>query len=78
MLGDNQGALALTKNLHLYERSKHIDIYYYYVRDLVKRGKAFVEYILTNEMTANRMTKPLQRVAFKRFKDLMGLVGKLK
>ena len=24
--GDNQGALALVKNLHLHERSKHIDI----------------------------------------------------
>ena len=24
--GDNQGALALVKNPHLYERSKHIDI----------------------------------------------------
>jgi glutamyl/glutaminyl-tRNA synthetase len=59
MLGDNQGALALTKNLHLYERSKHIDIYYYYVRDLVERGKAFVEYILTDEMIANGITKPL-------------------
>jgi hypothetical protein len=24
--GDNQGALALVKNLHLHKRSKHIDI----------------------------------------------------
>ena len=30
---DNQGAIALTKNPHLYDRSKHIDIYYYYIRD---------------------------------------------
>jgi hypothetical protein len=24
--GDNQGALALVKNLHLHKRSKHIDV----------------------------------------------------
>jgi hypothetical protein len=29
--GDNQGALALVKNPHLHERSKHIDIQYHYI-----------------------------------------------
>ncbi len=48
MLGDNQESLALTKNPYLYERLKHIDIVYYYIRDLVKKRKAFVEYILTD------------------------------
>ncbi len=32
--GDNQGAIALVKNLHLTERSKHIDITYHFIRDL--------------------------------------------
>jgi len=59
MLEDNQGALALTENPHLYERSKHIDIAYHYIRDLVEKGKAFVEYIPTIRITANGMTKPL-------------------
>ncbi|KAI0999804.1 hypothetical protein K3495_g8395 [Podosphaera aphanis] len=31
---DNQGAIALVKNLHRHERSKHIAIPYHYVRDL--------------------------------------------
>ncbi|CCE33420.1 uncharacterized protein CPUR_07344 [Claviceps purpurea 20.1] len=34
MLGDNQGAIALVKNPHLHERSKHIDICYHFIRDL--------------------------------------------
>ena len=32
--GDNQGAIALTKNPHLTERLKHINIAYHYIRDL--------------------------------------------
>jgi hypothetical protein len=31
MLRDNIGGIAFTMNLHLNERSKHIDIYYHYV-----------------------------------------------
>ena len=64
MSGDNRGALALTENPQLQERSKHIDIAYHYIRDLIEKGKAFVEYIPTD---------CVQRV---RFKDLMGVVIK--
>ena len=74
MLGDNQGALALTKNPHLYKRSKHINVCYYYIWDLAKRGKLDVSYIPIADIAANRMTKPLLRVAFGRFKEQMGLV----
>ena len=74
MLGDNQGSLALVKNPHLHERSKHIDICYHYIRDLAEQGKLQVNYIPTANMVADGMTKPLQRVAFKRFKDQLGVV----
>jgi hypothetical protein len=73
MLGDNQGSLALTKNAHLNERSKHIDICYHFVRDLAERGRLRVDYIPTANMVADGMTKPLERVAFERFKRQMGL-----
>ena len=53
MLGDNQGALALMKNPHLHEHSKHIDICYHYIRDLAEKGKVDVEYIPTAEMIAD-------------------------
>jgi hypothetical protein len=31
IIRDNQVALALVKDAHIYERSKHIDVVYYYV-----------------------------------------------
>jgi hypothetical protein len=75
MRGDNQGALALVKNPHLHERSKHIDICYHFIRDLAEKGKLNVEFIPTTEMVADGMTKPLQRVAFERFKAQLGVVN---
>lgn len=78
MLGDNQGAIALTKNAHLNERSKHIDIAYHYIRDLAEQGSLRVDYIPTGDMVADGMTKPLDRVAFEKFKGQLGLVEDLK
>ena len=58
MYGDNQGALALVKNPHLHERSKHIDIHYHYIRDLAEKGKLEIIYIPTTDILADRITKP--------------------
>ena len=68
MRGDNQGALALVKNPYLYEQSKYIDVCYYYIRDLAKKKKLEIKYVPTVEIPANRLTKPLTRIAFKRFR----------
>ncbi len=73
---DNQGAITLAKNPHLYERSKYIDISYYYIRDLKEKKRIKITYILTAEIVADGFTKPLNRVAFERFKAMLGLVDK--
>ena len=59
MYRDNLGALALVKNPHLYKRSKHIDICYHYIRDLVAKGDLKVEFIPIAEIIADGITKPL-------------------
>ncbi|KAI0995983.1 hypothetical protein K3495_g12199 [Podosphaera aphanis] len=74
MRGDNQSAIALAKNPHLHERSKHIDVCYHYIRDLVEKGMLKFKYISTSEMPADGLTKPLARVAFERFKGYLGVI----
>jgi hypothetical protein len=69
MHGDNQDIIIFAKNLYFRERSKHIDICYYYIRDLVKKKKFIIEFIPTTEIPANRLTKPLARVTFEYFRD---------
>lgn len=75
LLGDNQGAIALVKNPHLHERSKHIDICYHHIRDLVQKGNLEVSYISTRDMVADGLTKPLQRINFEKFKLQLGVVN---
>ncbi len=75
IIGDNQGALALVKNPHLHERSKHIDICYHYIRDLHATGKVQVSYIPTSEMKADGLTKPLSRPKFQEFTRMIGMAG---
>ena len=74
MLGDNQGAITLTKNVYLNERSKYVDICYYFIRDLAKKEDLKVDYIPIVEIVTDSITKLLARVAFERFKRQLGLV----
>ena len=56
---DNNNAIALTKNRQINKRLKHIDVVYYYIRDLQKHEKININYIFTNEIIADNLTKPL-------------------
>jgi hypothetical protein len=76
MLGNNQGAIVLIENAYLNKWSKHINIYYYFIWDLVEKGDLRVDYIPTIEIVVDSMTKLLVRVAFERFKGQIGLVKK--
>jgi hypothetical protein len=78
MLGDNQGVITLAENPHLHDRSKHIVIAYYFIRDLVETQKAQITYIPIAEIVADGMTKPLLRTAFERFKEMLGVTGNRK
>jgi len=71
---DNQGAIALAKNPHLTERLKHIDITYYFIRDLQERKRASVTYMPTTEMTADGFLKLLSKKAFQCFISQISMV----
>ena len=51
------------------ERSKYIDIYYYFIRDLIEKGDLRVDYIPIKDIVADRIIKLLARVVFERFKN---------
>ena len=61
---DNQGAIALTKNLEFHARIKHIDIQWHYVREQVEKGAVMLRFVSTAEMVADGLTKPLGRLKF--------------
>jgi hypothetical protein len=75
ILGDNQSALRLVANPEFHARSKHIDVQYHYVRELLEEGTISVEYIRTSEMAADCLTKPLKKGQLGANLDTLGLKG---
>ncbi|KAB2045406.1 hypothetical protein ES319_D01G159200v1 [Gossypium barbadense] len=56
---DNQSAIFLTKDQMFHERTKHIDVRYHFVRDIITRGDIVVSKISAHENPADMMTKSL-------------------
>ena len=58
---DNKSTIILAeKGKSTNQRTRHINIRYYAVKDLIDRGEALVVYKPTEEMVADYLTKPLQ------------------
>ena len=74
LLEDNQGAIALSKNLKLDHRTKHIDIRYHFLTDHVAKGDIIIKYCRTEDMIADALTKGLPKVPYQEFRELMHLV----
>jgi hypothetical protein len=56
---DNQSCIKLIENPIFHDRSKHIDMRYHYIRDLVQRKTVKLQYISTSEQVADILIKPL-------------------
>jgi hypothetical protein len=71
--GDNQGSIKLTQNPQFHNRTKHIDIRHHYIRELVELNHISVEYVSTNDMIADILTKPLGKLKFVKFRECLGV-----
>uniref|UniRef100_I1QIE0 Retrovirus-related Pol polyprotein from transposon TNT 1-94 n=1 Tax=Oryza glaberrima TaxID=4538 RepID=I1QIE0_ORYGL len=71
---DSQSAICLTKDQMFHERTKHIDIKYHYVRDVVAQGKLKVCKISTHDNPADMMTKFVPVAKFELCSSLVGIV----
>ena len=58
-----------------HERTKHIDIKYHYVRDVITQGKLKVCKISTHDISADMMTKPVHVAKFEFCSNLVGLTA---
>ncbi|XP_073360341.1 uncharacterized protein [Aegilops tauschii subsp. strangulata] len=59
IFSDSQSAIYLTKNPVYHERTKHIDVGFHYIRDVVAEGNLKVCKISTHDNPADKMTKPV-------------------
>ena len=58
---DNSSAIDISKNPIQHFKTKHIDIRYHFIRDLVERKIVALEYIPTERQNADIFTKTLDR-----------------
>jgi hypothetical protein len=70
---DNQAAMALIKQNQFYRRTKHIELKFYFLKDLYDRGEINVEYVPRELQRADWLTKPTNRTVFLRLRELSGL-----
>jgi hypothetical protein len=56
---DNQAALKLATDDNYRARTKHIDICYHYIRQVISAGEIAITYCPTDDMTADILTKAL-------------------
>lgn len=73
LLGDNQGSLDLIKNPEHHSRTKHIDVQYHYIREVVEDGLMRTEHVSTKEMIADALTKPTKPATFLMLRRKLGL-----
>ena len=72
---DNQGTIALAKNVMTSRRAKYIDIRHHFVREMILNGDINVQYCPTHEMNADLLTKPLGAIVFSRFRGMFSSGG---
>jgi len=57
----------MTENPVFHDKSKHIDIWYHYIHDMVQRGVVKLKYVVIDEKVADVLTRPQSRVKFEYF-----------
>ena len=65
VLCDNQSAMKLASHDTIHQRSKHINIRYHFIRDHIAQGSVQIEWVSTNYMLADILTKAMVTPQFK-------------
>jgi hypothetical protein len=67
ILCDNQSYIKMTENPVFHDKSKHIEIQYHYICDMVQTEAINLQYVSTDEQVVDLLTKPLSRVKLSTF-----------
>jgi hypothetical protein len=74
ILCDKQSYIKMTENHVFHDKSNHIETWYHYICDMVKRGDINLQYVGIDEQVVDVLTKPLSLVNFEHFLYKLGVV----
>jgi hypothetical protein len=72
---DSNDAIYLAKNPTFHAKTKHIDIQYHFLRDMVDDGKVILEKVDTLHNVVDALTKTMSIGKFKSCCESMSLMG---
>eukprot|EP00253_Pinus_taeda_P021531 PITA_21531 len=70
---NNSLAIALSKNSVFHKKTKHIDIRFHYIRELVSNGEIVLVHCRTQEKVADILTKLLGQKSFQFLRKCLGM-----
>ncbi|XP_040370261.1 uncharacterized protein LOC112183342 isoform X2 [Rosa chinensis] len=75
ILCDNSSAINISKNPVQHSRTKHIDMRYHFIRDLVERNLLELAFVPTEHQLADLFTKPLDTARFESLRSAIGVLS---
>ena len=70
---DNQGAIELLNNNKFHTRTKHINVRYHFIHEVIENKFLDIQYVPTDENIVDIFTKALARPLFEKFRGMLGL-----
>ena len=61
---DNQGVISNTYNGTRHDATKHIQVKFYYKRERLQEGVLILDYLVTNRMLADDLSKSIPPIVF--------------
>ena len=70
---DNQATITFSETNKISQRSKHIDVRHYFVKQAIEESQIMLEYIPSREKLADIFTKPLGKEQFEYLRPKLGV-----
>jgi hypothetical protein len=72
---DNESAIRIADNPIEHSRTKHIDIWYHFLRYHQQKGDIDIAYVNTHDQLADIFTKPLDEKTFSKLRNELNILG---
>ena len=74
---NNNSVITTLNDKKITRSTRHINIWYHHIQNLVEKNIIGVSYISSKQMAANRFTKALDKEKFIEFREMIGMAGSI-